>query len=109
MNKHTFPRHDGGLILEHNPHLAFHQTIEGWENQLAICLNVDDKPDYQLLVGWISLEQRRLALAANSLWVLQWYPRTPISFHRLLACDLEPLLNKAREIDQESPHEEPVP
>lgn len=86
-----FPRHECSLYLSHNPHKSFHQSIEQWANDLL--LSTGENP---MKLGWHSEEQRKKAIETNSFWELQWYPDTPISFIRLLACDLGLLLAEAR-------------
>lgn len=79
-----FPKHDASLHLTHNQHKAYYETV-----QEAI-----ERGTYSE-TAWVSPEQRQKALATGEVWDLQWYPRTPVSFHRLLAADLEALLAAA--------------
>lgn len=74
------PEHKCGLYLSHNEHLDVYDTIEEF-------YDVDD---------FISLEEWHEALAKNSVWVLQWYPDTPIGFIRLAASTLEAIESKIR-------------
>lgn len=83
--KDRFPKHDYGLYLRHNEHKCFYQTIEQY------CAELDRDDD------WVSQEQREKSILTDSLWVLQWYPDTPVGFFRLLACDLDVLLDVSRE------------
>src|SRR5271166_1215561 len=80
-----FPEHKVGLYLTHNEHKCYYQTVEQYS---AECDRDDD---------WISPEQRQKAIRQDSVWVLQWYPDTPVGFYRLLACDLSELLAAATE------------
>jgi hypothetical protein len=75
------PAHKGELSLTHNQHKSYYQSVEQWESQ---ALGIED--------DWVSAEQRERAIAEDSVWVLQWYPSTPIGFHRLAAADLDVLL-----------------
>lgn len=80
-----FPRHKCGLHLTHNAHRDLYQSIQDY------CREDDN---------WISDEQKTKALATDEMWVLQWYPDTPIGFHVLWAAELEPLLAAAVEYDK---------
>lgn len=84
MDANIFPRHDGGLSLEHNPHLGARESLAGYIRSFD-----DDE--------WVSAEQREKAVATDSLWVLQWYPDTPIGSCVLCAADLDVLLAAAKE------------
>lgn len=79
----VFPRHAASLHLTHNQHKSYHETVEQW---------MSDGVDWG---DWVSAEQKEKAVAADSVWSLQWYPDTPIGFHTLLACDLDVLLAAA--------------
>ena len=83
MDASIFPRHDGGLSLEHNPHLRAREALPGYIQSF----DADE---------WVSAEQREKAIATGSLWVLQWYPDTPIGSCVLCAADLGVLLAAAR-------------
>lgn len=83
----NFPEHDCALHLVHNEHKSYYQTVAEW---IADCESRDFYWD------WVSDEQKAKAIAANDCWTLQWYPRTPIGSHCLAACDLEVLLEAAR-------------
>lgn len=79
----NLPAHEAELSLVHNEHKSIYQSAEQWlENQAAF------GP-----VDWfVSDAERERAIAMDSIWVLQWYPSTPIGFHRLAASSLEALL-----------------
>lgn len=81
-----FPEHKGSLSLTHNEHRVCYDTIEQY---------VAGIESYGGGIGWISDEQRAKAIATDSLWVIQWYPNTPIGFVRLAAADLGVLLAEA--------------
>ncbi len=83
-----FPRHECGLFLTHNEHRDYYETLEQWLDGSGS--HIDEHT-------WVSDEQRRRALATNNIWVLQWYPDTPVGFCILAACDLDVLLAKANE------------
>lgn len=78
----TFPPHKASLRLVHNDHHAIYVLAAEWIEQNAWC-------------DWISDEQKAKAIAADSIWTLQWYPDTPVGFHALAAADLDVLLEAA--------------
>jgi hypothetical protein len=75
-----WPRHEGDLILRHNEHRAHYLSLKSW---LDIQM---EEPD------WLSPEERKNALATDSLWVLHWYPDTPVGFHTAAAATFEALM-----------------
>ncbi|MCJ2015534.1 hypothetical protein [Methylobacterium sp. J-076] len=83
-----FPKHDASLHLTHNQHKAYYETV-------LEAIETGTYPE----TAWVSLAQREKALATVEVWELQWYPRTPVSFHRLLAADLDVLLATAADGD----------
>lgn len=76
-----FPKHKAGLALEHNVYKGYHDPVER---------GVADEDEH-----WINDEEREKALATGEIWTLQWYPDTPVGFHRLAAASLESLLEHA--------------
>lgn len=79
----ALPAHKCSLHLTHNQHLAYYSTVE--------------HEDATEQLDWVSEEQRKLAIARNEMWEIQWYPETPIGFHKLCAAELGPLLEALRE------------
>ena len=79
-----FPTHEGGLFLTHNEHRNYYETVDRW---------LADNEDLQ----WADSEQRERAIAEDSVWVLQWYPDTPVGSCRIAAADLDVLLESVRE------------
>jgi len=69
------PEHKCGLYLTHNEHRDVYETVE----------------DFYEVECFVSPEEFAKALSENSVWVLQWYPETPIGFHRIAASTLEAL------------------
>jgi hypothetical protein len=67
------PKHSCGLHLSHNEHMDVYESIEEFY----------DHEDF------ISPEEWHKAVAQNSVWVLHWYPVTPVGFHRVAAATLE--------------------
>jgi hypothetical protein len=87
-----FPKHKAGLDLEHDPHRAYHETVETYEKTLLTL-------GFTIEELWVSIEQRQLAIQAQEFWSIRWYPNTPIGFHRLLAYDLNVLLQTAKTME----------
>ena len=69
-----------GLTITFNPHAAYYQTAQAWLDEQ------DDYPD------WVSEDERRLAIAGDSVWICQWYPETPVGFCVLAASSFEALM-----------------
>lgn len=46
---------------------------------------------------WVSEEERRKAIAEESVWCLQWYPDVPLGFYRIAASSLDALLAYVRD------------
>lgn len=44
-------------------------------------------------ISWVSEDERIKALAANSVWTIQWYPHTPAGFHCVGASTLRAALD----------------
>lgn len=78
-----FPKHDCSLSLTHNQHKDYYMTvIEAIRDQ-----------DHGYRIGnWVSDEQQQKAIDTNDYWTLQWYPKTPNTFHIVSAADLDVLL-----------------
>lgn len=87
MNEIRWPKHEGGLSLKHNEFKGYYQTIEEAVSEAETYRHFD----------WVSPEQREKAIRTDSLWVLQWYPDTPVGFLALAASDLDVLLAAAQD------------
>lgn len=78
--------------------------LKGEFSSLTIGFNDDPAPNYMSVgdavrdmahlddADWVSPEEREAAVAQNSLWSIQWYPDTPVGFHRLQASSLAALI-----------------
>lgn len=75
------PEHKCGLHLSHNEHRDVYETIEEFY----------DAEDF------VSPEEWNKAVSADSVWVLHWYPNTPIGFIRIAASTLDALEAKVKE------------
>ena len=74
------PEHKCGLHLIHNEHRDVYETVEQF-------YDVDD---------FISEEEWHKAVAEDSVWVLHWYPNTPVGFTRIAASTLDDIEAKLR-------------
>ena len=79
------PEHKCGLYLSHNEHRDVYETIE----------------EYYIAKDFISQEEWHKAVKEDSVWVLQWYPNTPIGFNRIAASTLQAIETKLKEITHE--------
>jgi hypothetical protein len=77
------PKHKCGLYLTHNSHRDVYETIEEH-------YDCDD---------FVSPEELKKAIAEDSVWVLQWYPDTPIGSYSILASSLEALQTTIKEME----------
>lgn len=75
----NLPAHKCGLSLTHNEHLNYYMTAAGW-----IAEHDGDE--------WQSDEAKARAIATGQIWVLQWYPDTPVGFCRVAAPTFEELI-----------------
>ena len=75
------PEHKCGLYLTHNQHRDVYETVQEFY-----------EPEY-----FVSEEEWTKAVLEDSVWELQWYPDTPIGFHRIAASTLEAIEAKLRE------------
>lgn len=78
------PKHIA-LSLEHNDHRTAYETVEQY-----YC--GDD-----WIRDWISDAEMQKAIELDEVWVLHWYPNTPVGFQRLLASSLDALEAHVRE------------
>lgn len=88
-----FPEHKGALRLTHNEHKNYYQTVEEWcrDNEGDGCV-----------FEWVSPAERAAAIRNDSVWVLQWYPDTPVGFCALAASTLHSVLMHANFTDDEA-------
>ncbi len=80
-----WPKHEAGLHLTHNEFKVYYQTIE---QAIAEAESYDH-------FDFVSPEQRAKAIETDSLWVLHWYPNTPVGFNAMAAADFETLMDAA--------------
>jgi UDP-galactopyranose mutase len=77
------PEHKCGLHLSHNEHRDVYEAVE----------------EFYDFRDFISQEEYTKAVAEDSVWVLHWYPETPIGFHRIAASSLEAIQDKLKEMN----------
>jgi len=72
-----FPKHDISLDISHNECRLNYQTVEQYlENPFG-------EPVFE------TPEERQEAIDTNEIWVIQWYPDTPIGFYWVAATTFE--------------------
>lgn len=81
------PEHKAGLSLEHNEHRNYYESAE---KRIA---------DLGLAEDFESPESMRRAIETDSVWVLHWYPDTPVGFLRVAAPTLDELLDYAARVE----------
>ena len=86
------PKHQAGLYLTHNEHKDVYETVKEWIEDAHPAYDTDD---------FISQEDMQKCIDTDDCWSLQWYPHTPISFHKVRGSSLELVLKRAMEIDAE--------
>lgn len=69
----VFPPHKCGLYLTHNEHRDTYTPL------------VDFIAEGDLAGEFESPEAMQAAIDSDEIWVLQWYPDTPVGFHRVAA------------------------
>jgi len=82
----NLPDYQIALYIHHNEHKLYYETVSE-----AIASRTYDSDDF------VSDAERDAAIAMNSVWRVQWYPRTPVGFCTVLASSLEAALTAARE------------
>jgi len=85
----NFPSHKAGMYLTHNQHKDYYETVA---QHIEEYVNIE-KHDF------VSEEDYQKCIDTNELWELQWYPETPIGFHKVNGSTLEIVLKRAMEID----------
>lgn len=90
-----FPKHKCELSLTHNQPRSNYQTV-------AEAVADDERQSEESrYYNWVSAEQRQKSIDTNEIWVLHWYPETPVGFYVLCAADLDELLAAALESDED--------
>ena len=82
------PRHKCSLTITHNDHKDYHRTLAQ-----ELELYGDDN-------NWPSDEAKQRAIDTDEIWVIQWYPDTPIGSYRVAAPTLEEALAFANSVNK---------
>lgn len=83
----SLPPHKAGLYLTHNEHKDYYETAEQW---ISARENREQMPD------WSSPDARQRCIDTNEVWVLHWYPTSPVGFEHVAGPTLEEVLEAAR-------------
>lgn len=76
------------LTIGYNDEHACNYTdAQGWHDKWG--MYGADPQDDQDRIDWASEEERQAALRENSVWTIQWYPRTPVGFYCVAASTFE--------------------
>jgi hypothetical protein len=67
-------------------HAPNYKTAQEYRDEYFAYGHPDEKNP---LIEWASEEERMKALRENSVWTIQWYPKTPIGFHCVGASTFE--------------------
>lgn len=75
----------GGLVHLKGEHASVYLTLNDHTvNYKTVAQHLEDRDNYD----WVSEDSKQRAIETNRLWVLHWYPRTPISFYCIAAATL---------------------
>lgn len=77
------PKHRAGLTIGHNEHKGSYLTAE----------QAVEENEVTHLYEWVSKDEKQKAVEKDSIWILQWYPKTPIGFFCMAASNLEVLID----------------
>lgn len=84
------PAHKCELTIEHNTHKSDYMTAAEWIEQNPHDVHEDE---------WVSDKDRERAITSNELWMVRWYPDTPIGSFRVYGSTLAACLQKIAETD----------
>jgi hypothetical protein len=73
------------LTLGYNDHAANYQTA----------LEAEQRGEFNH-VEWVSQQQKEVALRNNTVWILHWYPDTPVAFCSIAGATLASCLEFAK-------------
>lgn len=86
------PAHKVTFHLTHNQHLSYYETVE----QMIASGHPAIDDHY-----FVSPEDRQRCIDTNEMWEAQWYPETPVGFHKICASSLEVLNTALAEHEKE--------
>ena len=79
------PKHAVTLYLTHDEHKSYYEPI------------AEFIANRELADDFATPEAMQKAIDEDSLWVLHWYPNTPVSFHRIVASSLDEIQQRLKE------------
>ena len=79
------PKHNCSLTLEHNPHKESYDDLDRYLIEQELYDEFKDDAS------------REESLVTDELWILHWYPDTPVGFYTVCAPTLDKLLEFAQE------------
>lgn len=88
---YMFPQHKCGLMIQHNEHKSFYMTAKEQIDQWG-----ENGP------AWESEELKQKSVETDEVWMMQWYPQTPVGFYQIAAPTIEDLLRFAKSYETAS-------
>lgn len=79
----ALPKHKCGLSITHNEHRNYRETAANWIADNEHC-------------DWESEEAKQIAIDTDEIWVMHWYPETPVGFFAVAAPTLADLFRLAK-------------
>lgn len=79
-----FPSHKASLLLSHNDHRNYYETVS----------------DFYELDHFETEEDFKKCIENDDVWQLTWYPSTPIGSYSICGSSLERVLERAKEIER---------
>lgn len=86
----NLPRHLS-MIIEHNDHKSIYQDLRDY---------LADKSNHIEDDMFRDADERQRCIDHDSLWMVQWYPDTPVGFSRVYASTLQAAMAFACEIQE---------
>lgn len=90
---------------------ALKSLIRGKYSSLVLSMNDYNGPNYMTVADvandnnwpadWVSEEEKQKSIATNCMWVLHWYPDTPIGFHAIAGSSIASVVAEALRISEE--------
>lgn len=80
-----FPPHVE-LIITHNDFAGSYQTAAQWI--------ADEEGRGDTYYEWAGPDEREKALLTGSVWIVQWYPDTPVGFYAVAASTFEAAMRR---------------
>lgn len=80
------PEHKGELSIEHNGHKSNYETVENYIEWRKF----DDE-------DFANSNSRKKCIETDSIWVLQYYPNTPVGFNVIVGSSLSDIIDSITE------------